>query len=65
VDQIPYGEAHLYHGELIRCQSDHIDYACSCRRVGMSGGDRMDSSTLVPVVRCVWVPMVMSYHARH
>jgi hypothetical protein len=39
VDWIPYGEAHLYQGELIRCQSDHDDYACSCGRVVMSGGD--------------------------
>jgi hypothetical protein len=31
----------------------------------MSGGDEMDSSTPVLVVRCTWVPLVMSYHARH
>jgi hypothetical protein len=29
----------------------------------MSGGDRMDSSTQVPVIRCVWAPMAMSYRA--
>jgi hypothetical protein len=31
----------------------------------MSDSDVMDSSTQVPAVRCVWVPMTLSYHARH
>jgi hypothetical protein len=31
----------------------------------MSGIDRMNSSTQVPIVMCTWVPMIMSYHARH
>jgi hypothetical protein len=31
----------------------------------MSGGDGMDTRTQMHVVRCVWVPMTMSYHARH
>jgi hypothetical protein len=31
----------------------------------MSGGDGTDSSTQVPFVRCVWVPMVMSHRARN
>jgi hypothetical protein len=25
----------------------------------------MDFSTRVPVVKCVWVPATLSYHARH
>jgi hypothetical protein len=46
-------------GGLIRCQSDHDDYACSCGRVAMSGGDGTDSSTRVLVVRCEWLyPML-------
>jgi hypothetical protein len=39
VDRISYGEARLYQGELIRCQSDHDDYACSRGGVVMLGGD--------------------------
>jgi hypothetical protein len=31
----------------------------------MSSGDEMDSSTQVPVVKCVWVPVAMSCRARH
>jgi hypothetical protein len=31
----------------------------------MLGSDRMNSSTQVPVVRYAWVPVAMSYHARH
>jgi hypothetical protein len=45
VDRISYGEAHLYQGELIQCQSDHDNYACSHGGVAMSGDDMMDSST--------------------
>jgi hypothetical protein len=25
----------------------------------------MDSSNQMPLVRCVWVPVAMSHHARH
>jgi hypothetical protein len=39
VDQISYGEARPFQDELIRCQSDHDDYACPHGRVAMSGGD--------------------------
>jgi hypothetical protein len=39
MDWIPYGEAHFYQGELIRCQSYHGDYACSCLGFAMPGGD--------------------------
>jgi hypothetical protein len=39
VDQIFYGEASLYQGNLIRCQSDHVDCACSRGVVTKSGGD--------------------------
>jgi hypothetical protein len=49
----------------MRCQSYHDDYTCSYGGVAMSSGDEMDSSTQVPAVRCVWVPMAMSYRARH
>jgi hypothetical protein len=31
----------------------------------MSGGDKTNSSTQVPVVRCAWVPVAMSHHTRH
>jgi hypothetical protein len=31
----------------------------------MSGGDRMNPSTQVPIVRCMWVHVTMSYRARH
>jgi hypothetical protein len=65
MDRIPYGEAHFYQGELIRCQSYHGNYACSCSEVAMSGGDETDSSTQVSVVRSVWAPVAMSYCATH
>jgi hypothetical protein len=29
----------------------------------MSGGDGIDFYTRVPVVRCAWMPVVMSCHA--
>jgi hypothetical protein len=45
VDEISYGEACLYQVKLIRCQSDHDDYASSCGGVAMSGGDVMNSNT--------------------
>jgi hypothetical protein len=31
----------------------------------MSGGDGTNPSTQVHVVRCVWVPVTMSYRAKH
>jgi hypothetical protein len=49
--RISYGEACLYQGVLIQCQSYDADYTCSCGRVAMSGDDGMISSTQVPVVR--------------
>jgi hypothetical protein len=49
VDRISYGEARLYQGVIIRCQSDHGDYACSRGGVDMPDGDGTDSSTRVPV----------------
>jgi hypothetical protein len=63
--QIPNGEARFYHGVLILCQSYHGNYECSYVVVGMSACDGMDSSTYVPVVRCAWVLVAMSYHVRH
>jgi hypothetical protein len=51
MDRILYGEARFYQGELIRCQSYHGQYACSCVRVAILGGDGMDSSTQVLPVR--------------
>jgi hypothetical protein len=50
---------------LIRCQSYHTDYACSYGGAVVSSGDGMNSSTQVSVVRCAWVPVTMSHHARH
>jgi hypothetical protein len=38
-------------GELIQCQSDHDDYACSHGAVPMSDSDETDFSTIVPVAR--------------
>jgi hypothetical protein len=60
VDQIFYGELRLYQGELIRCQSDHGDYACSCGGVAMSDSDGTNFSTRVSVVRRAWAPAVTS-----
>jgi hypothetical protein len=34
-----YREVHFYQSKLIRCQSDHGDYACSHGGVAMEGGD--------------------------
>jgi hypothetical protein len=65
VGWIPYGEALLYQGELIRYQSDHDDYVCSCERVAMLGGDGTDSSTRVPIVRSMRMLVATSYYARH
>jgi hypothetical protein len=31
----------------------------------MSGGDWTYSNTQVPVIRCAWVPVSLSYHSRH
>jgi hypothetical protein len=42
-------------GELIRCQSDHSDYACSHGGVAMLGGDGTDPSTRLLVARHAWV----------
>jgi hypothetical protein len=63
--RIPYEEARFYQGELIRCQSYHDDYAYSCGRVAMSGGDGMDFSTQVPAVKYTWAPVATSCRARH
>jgi hypothetical protein len=63
MDRIPYGEAHFYQGELIRCQSYHGNYACSCGGVAMSDGNGMDSSIEVLSIRCMWTPVAMFYHA--
>jgi hypothetical protein len=47
---VPGGHDHLWRtppssGELIQCQNDHADYACSRGGVAMSGRDRIDSCT--------------------
>jgi hypothetical protein len=52
-------------GELIRCQSGHGDYACSCGEVSMSSDDGIDSSTRVPTARGTWAPVVTSCLIRH
>jgi hypothetical protein len=65
VDQISYGEVRLYQGELIRCQSDHGDYACSRGGVAMSDGDETNSSIRVSVVSYVWAPVITSCHVWH
>jgi hypothetical protein len=65
VDGISYGEARLYQGELIWCQSDHGDYACFYGGVAMSSSDGTNSSTWVPIVKCAWAPASMSCCAWH
>jgi hypothetical protein len=65
MDQISYGEAHLYQGKFIWCQSYNGDYVHSCGGVAMSDDDGMDSSTQLLAVRCVWAPVAMSCRARH
>jgi hypothetical protein len=50
---------------VYRRESYHGDYVFSCAGVAMSGGDEMDSSSQVHIVRCTWVPVALSYHARH
>jgi hypothetical protein len=60
-----YGEAPLYQGVLIRCQSYHDDDVCSCDKVDTLGGDGTTSTTQVLVVRCAWMPVVISYLSRH
>jgi hypothetical protein len=65
MDRISYGEAHLYQSELIQCQSYRVNYACSYGGVAMSGVDGIYFSTQVPAIRCVWVPVAMSYCAKH
>jgi hypothetical protein len=65
LDRILRGEARLYQGMLIRCQSYCIDYACSFGGVVVSHGDETSSSSQVPVIRRMWAPVAMSYHARH
>jgi hypothetical protein len=64
-DWILCGEVCFYQSMLIQCQSYHDNYACPFRRVAMSGGDGMNFSTRVPAARGMWVPAVLSYHARH
>jgi hypothetical protein len=56
---------HLYQGMLIPRQSYHNDYAYPSGRISMLDGDGMTSNTQVPAVRCTWVPMPVSCHARH
>jgi hypothetical protein len=65
VDWIFYGEPHLYWDELIRCQSDHDDYAYSRGVVAMLGSNGSDSLTQVPIVKHAWVPVVTSSLAWH
>jgi hypothetical protein len=65
MERIPYGEARFYQGKLIQCKSYHDDYACSCGGVTLSDGDGMDPHTQVPIVRCAWVHVTMSYRAWH
>jgi hypothetical protein len=65
VDQIFYGEPRLYQGDLIRCQCDHGDYACSHSGVVVPGGDGTYSTTQVPVcqVHVSAYELVLSYMA--
>jgi hypothetical protein len=46
-------------------QSYHGDYACPHGGATVSVGDGMDFSTRVLAARGAWVPVVLSYRARH
>jgi hypothetical protein len=63
MDRISYGKPRLYQGMLIQYQSYHDDYASPHGRVAISDGDGMTSITQVLVVRCTWLPVVVSCHA--
>jgi hypothetical protein len=65
MDRISYGEARLYQGMLIRCESCDDDHACSCGRVAMLDCDGMTSSTHVIAIRCMWAYAVVSSPAQH
>jgi hypothetical protein len=65
LDRIPHGEARLYRGMLIQCQSYLGDYAYPFGEVAVSVGDGMGSYTHVPVVRHTWVPAATSCCTRH
>jgi hypothetical protein len=65
MDRTSYGEAQLYQGVLIPCQSYHGNYVCPCGRAAMLHSDGMASSNQAPDVKCVWAPVAMSHHARH
>jgi hypothetical protein len=65
MDLVIYGKVYLYHIMLILRQSYHGDYAYPCGRVAMLDDDGMTSSTQVPTVKCVWVPVAVSCHTRH
>jgi hypothetical protein len=38
---------------------------CSLGRAVISGDNKADSSTQVPIDKSAWVPVALSYHARH
>jgi hypothetical protein len=59
------GKVRLYQGMFIPRQSYYGDYVYPGGRVVVSAGNGMTFSTRVPVVRCVWVPVVMSCRVRH
>jgi hypothetical protein len=65
MDHISYGKVCLYQGVLIPCQSYHGDYACPYGIVAKSDNDGTASSTQVPAIRCVWLLVAMSCHARY
>jgi hypothetical protein len=65
MDWILHGEACFYRGFLILRNSYCGIYVCPRGGATVSVGDGMDSNTRVPAVRGSWVPVVLSYHARH
>jgi hypothetical protein len=65
MDRNSYGKMCLYQAVLIPHQSYHDDYVYPSDRVVVSDGDGMSFSTRVPAVRYVWVPVAVSYCARH
>jgi hypothetical protein len=60
VDRSLYEGTRPYQGELIRCQSNHGDYACSRGEADVLGGNGMSLITRVTVARSSWVTDVTS-----
>jgi hypothetical protein len=65
VGRTSYGDICLCQEGLTQCQRDHDDYACSYGRGVVSGDDRIEPSTRMPIcqVRVSASSYVLSCHA--